>query len=275
MVRDARAEKPGKRCSIAWFKFGYARRIVQAAFLALVVFAVADYSLPVLLLWRLDPLMSISATLAGEVVPVKFLVLAAAMLGAALFLGRAFCGWVCPLGFIQDMVAFGKKKNRMPEGFRYVKYALLAGGLVLPVLAGWTFLEWFSPLSIIPRAIAPVWVPWEGMLAGIFIFVVVVALAAAVEKRAWCRHVCPLGAALSIPSAKKLAGIEVDAKKCKKCLECEKKCTMGVIDIKGQLGLRWDSECVACLACRDACPEGAIGPVFRYRRSRTRVKGGI
>jgi polyferredoxin len=49
---------------------------------------------------------------------------------AAIFLGRAFCGWVCPFGFIQDLLAYVKKRHTevMPRTHRdmvKVKYIVL------------------------------------------------------------------------------------------------------------------------------------------------------
>ncbi len=244
-------------------KFRYIRHIIQAQILILVLYAAANYSLPIRLLWYVDPLLSIPAALSGAVIAVPLLMLGAAMLAAGMAFGRAFCGWICPLGFVQDLTSFGRKKSWMPEASRYVKYAILIAGLIMPVLAGWTFLEWVTPMSVLPRALGPIWESYDSLALGVVVFLVAVFFAVVTEKRAWCRHICPLGAILSVPASKKAIGISVTEERCIRCLKCERSCTMGIIDIKGQLGLRWDSECILCLACRDACPTNAIGPVLR------------
>jgi polyferredoxin len=53
---------------------------------------------------------------------------------AAIFLGRAFCGWACPFGFVQDLLAYMKRRHRevMPRTHRdmvKVKYMVLAATL--------------------------------------------------------------------------------------------------------------------------------------------------
>lgn len=248
---------------LSTYKIRYIRHIIQAQILVLLIFAVTAHDLPIHVLWRVDPLLGISAALAGKVVAVRFIFLGIVMLAAALLLGRAFCGWICPLGFVQDLTSFGGKKRWMSEKLRYLKYAILLGGLIMAVALGWTFLEWLTPMSILPRALGPIWGPREGILIGIPILLIAVVFAALTEKRAWCRYICPLGAVLGVPSAKKVVGITLDEEKCIRCMKCQRSCTMGIIDVKGQYGLRWDSECIACLTCRDACPVGAIGLASR------------
>ncbi len=383
---------------VSTLKLGYLRRVIQAQVLVTVLFAVTAFSLPVRILWSLDPLLGISAALAGQVLPIRILIVGISMLVASFVVGRGFCGWICPLGFLQDlawsagdslgkvvrglrvyeesavatdpshlMISKGRKevighviwkegagrewwddperealdklggdrgdsgelreiwlteKHRekglekkvlslfegfardrgltsivaspirpstvsllkeggyeevtvaddhkvfrrllrrklgMPEELRYIKYVLLVGGLVMSLVAGWTILEWLTPLSIVPRALGPLWGPRDGMILSILLVLVALALLALSEKRFWCRYVCPLGAVLSLPSGRKAIGIRLDDRKCIKCLKCERGCPMGVIDVKGQSGLRWDSECIACLNCRDNCPTDAIG----------------
>jgi NAD-dependent dihydropyrimidine dehydrogenase PreA subunit len=67
-----------------------------------------------------------------------------------------------------------------------------------------------------------------------------------------------LGAVLSLSSVKKAFEIKIEEEKCVECLKCETNCSMNVIDVKGQMGLRWGSECISCLECRDVCPADAI-----------------
>jgi len=374
------------RVSISTIKLGYLRHVIQAQVFILVLYAMAEQDLPVKVLWRIDPVLSISAAVAGQVFPLRFLLLSSLFLLASVIFGRAYCGWICPLGFVQDMISsarsigsrigigmkvlyevshpgssvhlvIGRGKDdvighvvykkpgrglhglleglgpvspseamqineiwltseyrgrieekvlrfaeklarsreftyiiaqpsrhseimlyrdsgyeegpqglfyrhlggrlRTPEFFRYAKYALLIGGMVTSLAAGWTFLEWLTPMSVLPRALTPL-LGVEVTVIGLSILALV-ALLAIIEKRWWCRYICPLGALLSLPSARKILGIRLDEKKCIRCLKCERACTMGIIDVRGQSGLRWDSECIGCLACRDVCPADAIG----------------
>jgi len=260
---DQQSGRSEGRSFLSSIKLRYIRHIVQAQMLILVLYAVTNPSLPIRLLWHVDPLLSISAALSGAVTPIPLLIMGAAMLAASLALGRAFCGWICPLGFVQDMISFGRRGARMPESLRCLKYVILVAGLLVSVLAGWTFLEWMAPMSVTSRALSSIWKPENSFAVGFAVFLVAVSFSAATQKRAWCRYVCPLGAILSLPASAKGAGISVNQERCIRCLRCERACSMGIIDIKGQAGLRWDSECILCMECRDACPTDAIGPAFR------------
>ncbi len=245
-------------------KARYLRHIVQAQVMIVMIYAVSHPQIPVFVLWRIDPLLSFGAALSGEVIALGFIILAIAMLVLAAILGRAFCGWVCPIGFLQDLTSYGTNKKWMPESLRYVKYALLIGGLGMAAVSGWNFLHWITPLSMFPRGISPVWEWFDTSVFGLSILLLALGFSAVTEKRAWCRYVCPLGAMHSLPSGFRAVGIDLDRDKCIKCMKCEKACTMGIIDIKGQWGLRWDSECIDCLSCRDVCPVDAINLSTRF-----------
>ena len=57
------------------------------------------------------------------------------LLVAGLIVGRFFCGWVCPAGFIQDLLyRIPLPKIRIPRFLVWIKYAVL---LVMVVGAAW------------------------------------------------------------------------------------------------------------------------------------------
>ena len=77
-----------------------------------------------------------------------------------------------------------------------------------------------------------------------------------VEKRFWCRYLCPLGAIVGLGS--KVAWIRryVNEDSCVKCGDCVKTCPMGAINPET---IRHDpAECVMCLDCAPVCPKTAI-----------------
>lgn len=245
---------------LSTIRIRYMRLIVQAQAMILFLYGITRPSSPANLLWKLDPTLIVSTILSGTEIPFSSLVPPTIMVIAATILGRAFCGWICPLGFIQDMVSYGKKRNKLPDQFRLIKYTLLTGGLLIPILSGWTFLDLLSPMSLLTQSISSFFRRDFMLHPGILILLFAILLTVLTERRAWCRHVCPLGAALSLPSTSKTYKIRLDTNRCIKCMKCDEICTMGVCDIGKLSGLRYENECTLCMNCRDACPVNAIKP---------------
>jgi len=62
----------------------------------------------------------------------------ASFLIVGILLGKSFCGWVCPFGFVQDLIGFIKRKKmeispRTHESMIYMKYAVLGIALFVSV----------------------------------------------------------------------------------------------------------------------------------------------
>jgi len=118
-------------------KFNTPRRIVQ--FLSFIFFSAIVFNLaepPLLpILWTvgtpqyfvIDAFTALQVTFYSPAFPwlaiASFLIL-------GIFIGKSLCGWVCPFGFIQDLVSFIKRKQtefspRTHESMIYVKYGIL------------------------------------------------------------------------------------------------------------------------------------------------------
>lgn len=129
--------------------------ICLLGFLAL--FRLTDYSgsdeLPhaVNILFRLDPLVAATVILAKKAL--VFLVWPSLMtIALTLIFGRAFCGWICPLGTLIDMaghVIKPVKKKMVSLG--YLKYVLLILVLVSSVF-GLQLAGFFDPFSLLVRS---------------------------------------------------------------------------------------------------------------------------
>ncbi|MEM3536189.1 MAG: 4Fe-4S binding protein [Candidatus Bathyarchaeia archaeon] len=124
-------------------KINTPRRIIQ--FLSFIVFSAVVFnlgSLPVLLpvLWTWgtkqntigDAFTAMQFMFSGWNMDVVFPWLAlASFLIVGILIGKSLCGWICPFGFIQDLVGFIRRKQtelslRTHETMLYVKYAVLA-----------------------------------------------------------------------------------------------------------------------------------------------------
>lgn len=169
--------------------------------------------------------------------------------------GRFFCGWVCPLGTIQDIshwiskkLGFSKYNGAVKKDFLYVKYPILLAVLLASILGYGAVLAEFSPWRAMlntPKLLSA----WKGMkkgfsvLAGIFI-------ASAVIPRFFCRYLCPLGAAQTLFGSLSLISVKKD-KDCINCNRCLNNCTMAL-----KLSPKEDDispECIRCLDCTEKC----------------------
>ena len=188
-----------------------------------------------------------------------------------LLLGRTICGWLCPMGLIQELIndipVPKLRKSRLTRALSWVKYILLAvfvfalpvwyryaRGLPIPA-----FCKFICPAGTLEGAIPLLANPnnaaLRSMLGGLFtlktaILIGVIALCAACY-RAFCRFLCPLGAIYGLFSRVALIGVKVDMNKCNGCGKCVRNCPM---DVK-RVG---DRECIHCGRCAAGCPREAI-----------------
>ncbi len=176
--------------------------------------------------------------------------------------GALACGWMCPFGWLQDMLYKIKSvKFRLPEKLSSFRYLVL---LLLVILLPWVTQEtWFSkvcPMGTIQAAMP--WVLWNpvipvygepavsvqtlGLLFIIKILIAVLFIGLFVMvKRPFCRLVCPLGAIFGFFNKYSLLQMDVDTKKCKDCQKCRDICPVD-INISDDPG---NSTCVRCFGC--------------------------
>ncbi|MCH8906675.1 MAG: 4Fe-4S binding protein [Candidatus Heimdallarchaeota archaeon] len=204
--------------------------------------------------------------------------------------GKLFCGWACPVGLWQDLLAiFPLKKTKIskPDNKAFQDIS----GFILWFVVGWSAWIGFQridrgnleenfftsiPYGFIDPAgtlfitlwYAFTWkiLPGENSFDAIdsmgtmFLWkmgaLLVIMFISMKVPRAYCRWVCPTGALLGYMSKNSILTVKRDPLKCTDgCKACEDACPMGVpITDEDPDGIA-NSLCINCGNCIDACPE--------------------
>lgn len=194
-----------------------------------------------------------------------FLILVGALLG------RFVCGFLCPFGWLQDLlhkIPGRKISTGRLKPLTYMKYAVLIGTVILlPALmindvgmGDPYFCKYICPQGVLEGAL-----PLAAANAGIrsalgtlftrkLIILMAVGILSVVFYRPFCKWVCPLGAFYGLMNKVALLGVEVDRGKCVSCGRCAEVCKMDV-DITRTPN---HGECIRCGKCVTVCPVDAL-----------------
>jgi MauM/NapG family ferredoxin protein len=124
---------------------------------------------PVTFFFQLDPLVWLTSLISGHTW-IKGFGWSVLILVLTLFLGRAFCGFICPFGTIHHLISFvkpalaGKRlllANRK-TGSQKIKYAVLIG-IIIAALAGLNLAGIMDPITLLFRSLALAVLPGIGI----------------------------------------------------------------------------------------------------------------
>ncbi len=177
----------------------------------------------------------------------------------AILFGPVFCGWVCPLGTVQEWVSgIGRKLFRrrfnhfvpakLDNILRYLRYLVLAWVLYMTAATGTLIFAEYDPYF----ALFNFWSD-EVALSGLAILGISLGLSLFVE-RPWCKYACPYGAVLGLSNLFRVFSIRRSETTCKADGACSILCPMN-IPVDSQTTVR-DHQCISCLECTSEaiCP---------------------
>jgi len=199
--------------------------------------------------------------------------------------GRAWCGWVCPLGAMTDFMngvrkLFGAAALRVPRSlnrffgnlaqFMLIVSIVVSALITLPALAAsgvndalYLIYCQVCPARLIYPLLGGIMPCYYDTTSALTIFMTVLGwlflgffLVGFFVPRLWCR-VCAVGALMSYFNRGALFTLEKTVRRCTFCGTCERVCPVDVERVYSERDRRivTDADCTLCLRCVEACPE--------------------
>ncbi|MFW0756979.1 transcriptional regulator NosR [Pseudomonas sp. H11T01] len=182
-----------------------------------------------------------------------------------------FCGWLCPFGALQELINEAARKLKIRqyelpfavhERLWAIKYIILL--LLFGIsLESMSTAELFAEVEPFKTAITLTFDrQWWFVLYAVVLLVINIF-----TRKVYCRYICPLGAALAIPTKLRLFDWLKRRKECgSPCQLCAKECEIQAIHPDGRINA---NECHYCLDCQmtyhneNKCP-----PLINKRKKR-------
>ena len=226
---------------------------------------------------------------------IPFIPLATFFLIGGIF-GRFFCGWSCPVGLYQELVALIPVKKFYPNrkdnesiaqiGLYFAGFIILASLFIgvsrlysissTEATLGTLGILAKDPLSALDPAATlvtflsyvffwnkiPYVTPGLGGADLVWFWLrlgimIIVFIIPVFIPRAYCRYVCPTGAIMGRFGKYSLIGLKRNPVLCNECGDCNAICPMGVRVMDYPDKIK-DSMCIGCMDCAYVCEEGAI-----------------
>jgi polyferredoxin len=185
----------------------------------------------------------------------------AAIVALGIFLKKAFCAWLCPVGTVSEALwmlgqkLFGKNLH-LPKWldypFRSIKYLLLLffvysiSQMDVPTLKEFIY----SPYNKV--ADIKMYLFFANISSFTLWTLLVLAACSIVIKNFWCRYLCPYGALLGLTSVLSPLKITRRTSTCVDCELCTKACPSSIA-VHSATRV-WSDECMSCYACVEVCP---------------------
>ncbi len=210
------------------------------------------------------------------------------LLALTVLWGRIYCSVICPLGVMQDIIAWFRKKRfkyRFTPARTVLRWSLvLFTGAALVLNLGW-LAGLVLPYSTYGRITGAITAPlyklgnnllaqvaehydsyavyevdvWVKSITALVIAILVwgiIAVLAWRGGRTWCNTICPVGTLLGALSRHAIFRPTINLSRCNGCGLCERECKAGCIDSKNHaIDL---SRCVMCGDCMEVCSKKAM-----------------
>jgi NapH/MauN family ferredoxin-type protein len=189
---------------------------------------------------------------AGRGVPMIFLAVLAFVALFSVLGNKLFCGWVCPIGAVQEVFhrlpPSPRGKVRLPFKLsNWIRLGLFAVFLVVVFTTGSSIYDYFNPFEFLH---------W-GFEAMAILALAVVLVAALFVFRPFCYLVCPIGLLTWLLEHVSVVRVRLHKVRCNGCNTCAALSPCPAVPAILQ-GRRSRPDCHACGRCIEVCPEKAL-----------------
>lgn len=203
---------------------------------------------------------------ASEGIATGGLILFILLFVSSLFVGRLWCGWLCPAGGLQEIYFAINDKPAKESRLKWLKYIMFPAIILIPLLSAIRSAGGFSAIDIFYNTEHAISIAKPGAYIIFFVQIAfLTAFALLGGKRGFCNYFCPIavimiagrkirnlirGPALHLAAAGDL---------CTGCNRCSTDCPMG-LDVNAMVrqGNMENAECILCGVCADVCSQDAI-----------------
>ena len=212
--------------------------------------------------YYLSPALIIQASSEG-IINGSF-VLFVLMFLSSLFLGRGYCGWLCPGAGCQEALFLARNKPVTKGNWlKWIVWVPWIGAIVVLAIksGGYQRLDFFY-MTKYGLSVTNV----QGLIVYLFVLLLLIVLPAfAVGKRSFCHHLCWMAPFMilgrKVRNIFNWPSLQLHARPdtCKHCHTCTEHCPMSlpVENMVNQAGME-NQECILCGTCVDVCKQGAI-----------------
>ena len=224
-------------------------------------------------IWYFSPYLIIRA--ASEHIMNGSFIVFASMLVLSMFFQRAWCGYLCPAGGLQECISVCNDRPAKGGAGNRIKYIIWTVWMIAVIV---TFIMGKNGVTVDPFYMTDHGISVSEIYDYVIYYgvILILVLPAMIHgKRASCHYICwmapfmiiggALGRALHLPQLH----IDADKSGCSSCGLCRRACPMG-LDVKQMVAEGENHccrECIQCGACVDACPR----KVLKYKMSRKKM----
>lgn len=216
-----------------------------------------------------DPFVFIQTLFAGHL-PETTMIVGVLIVSAFYMLvgGRVYCSWVCPINIVTDTADWLRRKLNIKSSLsfsRMGRYTLLASILIATLVTGTIVWELINPVTMLQRELV------FGMGLSWLIVVGIFLLDAFISRRAWCGHLCPMGAFYSLIGKVSLIKTNtVNRDQCDDCMDCFSICPEPQVIKPALKGVGSSTvviisgNCTNCGRCIDVCAKDVFKTSHRF-----------